>query len=1433
MHKCFLLALLLSVVIPVQAQVRVAKNIIIMIADGWGYNQIEATNDWNGTSQSYQTFPVQYAMSNYSWSTLQNDSTGYSPDSMWTDWSYQFRRPTDSAAAATALSTGQKVPNGWLNLYPENQNPITPAGILAKQNGFAVGIVTSVQFCHATPAAFWTNNISRGNYSEIAQSMILNDSLDLLIGTGHPEYNNDGILRISGFQYTYVVDEVFWSRIRDGIINQSRPWTLVETLQDFIDIQQAVTPDRILGIPMVGTSLQYGRSGNPPANYPNPPYENPLISSVPSLSQLTSAAVNNLSLYPDGFFLMIEAGSVDWANHTNRLGRMIEAMDDFNASVDSVIAWVDRSSGWDETLLIVTGDHETGCLYGLGADTSAAPYTALQDSGAGNMPGFHYFHSSHTNQLIPLFSKGIGSELFHGLVDGIDPHRGEYIDNTDVGEVLSQMIDSTLTNASPVPFSLISPADNDTCWTLETTLLWHSTYDPDPLEIPLFDLWLDTLADLSTKWLLSDSIADTTFVLSNLMDDHIYHWTARATDINTSGTWANDTLSFITYLPEVPEDFILLTPVTGTLIFENLVTLNWSSSNDNDPGDELIYEIQRSTDPTFATYESSITSETTLTLTELIDEATIFWRIKATDNYGLFSWASPGEDGWFFDVNIPESPLSFSLISPSDNSVIATNTVTLSWHEAVDPDTDDSIVYHLFISETDDFSLLVDELLVTETQYEKRDLGDNKSYWWKVRAQDTNTSGTWSNETWMFSVDIPENPSAFTLHTPTDGTTINSDEVTLSWYPTTDVDPEDVINYTVEWSVDLTFATFESFSTSDTFYVFTDMIVTIESFGGDDGTNKAVTTTKSIRDGKSSSANINRLRGGSVTWSQIDSLPDDTMIYWRVKAVDQDDNETYALPGESGWSLSVYLVEAPTAFSLTLPLDESVLEVNDMSLTWNASSDFDPGDVLSYIVYLATDEAFTQGADSVVVTATTYDLPVLLDDTEYWWKVRAQDTNTSGTWSNETWTFSVAIPEAPEEFALIGPNDETVIEADSVVFNWFASSDNDPEDVISYHLEWSSDPTFATFENLIVDDVTATVYNIADDGEYFWRVKAVDTYDLFTYALPGENGWSFTIEVPDPPLTFNIVSPADSLELDTLSYTFVWDETTDPDPEDTINYQLAISMSEIFDDSLTAHYNPGADTSFIVPYMSDDTDFWWRVLAEDTNTDGTYSDSVNFFHTAMPEAPHEFEMIECWMLFTESEDSVDVSVTWGRAYDPDPDSEELYAIYVDLDETMENQVLLMDNITVPASTDTFYVWTARVAVADLPSGDGADFYITVHALDHNSEGTWATNVVNTHLSNIFDDPWSGLPIKYEIASLYPNPFNPTLTVVIALPFSSDLRVVVYNIMGRVVAELTNIQHQAGYHSFVFDGTGLSSGVYFVHAVVPEKLNQVQKIVLMK
>jgi alkaline phosphatase len=79
---------------------------------------------------------------------------------------------------------------------------------------------------------------------------------------------------------------------------------------------------------------------------------------------MTSAAINVLDNNPDGFFLMIEGGAADWASHANQSGRVIEEQIAFEKAIETVIEWVNKNSTWDDTLLIVTSDHETGYITG-------------------------------------------------------------------------------------------------------------------------------------------------------------------------------------------------------------------------------------------------------------------------------------------------------------------------------------------------------------------------------------------------------------------------------------------------------------------------------------------------------------------------------------------------------------------------------------------------------------------------------------------------------------------------------------------------------------------------------------------------------------------------------------------------------------------------------------------------------------------------------------------------------------------------------------------------------------------------------------------------------------------------------------------------------------------------------------------------------------
>ena len=145
---------------------------------------------------------------------------------------------------------------------------------------------------------------------------------------------------------------------------------------------------------------------------------------------------------PDGFFLMIEGGAGDWANHGNQKGRLIEEQVAFDEAVDSVIDWVESDSSWSETLLIVTADHESGYLTGPGSGqfSSGPVWKPIGMAGAGSMPGMQFNSTGHTNQLVPLFARGAGSELLSAAAIRTDIVRGAYCDNTDVGKTLHAVL---------------------------------------------------------------------------------------------------------------------------------------------------------------------------------------------------------------------------------------------------------------------------------------------------------------------------------------------------------------------------------------------------------------------------------------------------------------------------------------------------------------------------------------------------------------------------------------------------------------------------------------------------------------------------------------------------------------------------------------------------------------------------------------------------------------------------------------------------------------------------------------------------------------------------------------------------------------------------------------------------------------------------------
>lgn len=424
----------------------VPKNVILLISDGAGYNQFDIASLYESGSsyrqvavdpatgavahqpgeatQVYEDYPVQVSQSHYSTS----GSAGYTPEQAWGDFGWVSSGATDSAAAATALGTGVKTANGTIGFAPGGDRLLT-VGEQGLAVGKKVGLVTSVPFNHATPAGFIAHNADRNDYHGLATEMI-DSGIDVVIGGGHPNFTDDHTTRSSFFGAGSWISQADFDRLTTG----RTPFTYVETRAGFEAVAAGTTvPDKLFGLAQVSQTLQYNRSGL--AHDEALPYSDPR-NDVPDLATLATAAINVLERDEDGFFLMVEGGAVDWAGHANQTTRVIEEQIDFNAAVEAVDAWVEAESSWDETLVIVTADHETGYLSGPGADPTWMPMTGA----AGELPQVSWHSGNHTNSLVPFYAKGAGSELLAANADQWDTVRGAYLDNTEVGETIFDLL---------------------------------------------------------------------------------------------------------------------------------------------------------------------------------------------------------------------------------------------------------------------------------------------------------------------------------------------------------------------------------------------------------------------------------------------------------------------------------------------------------------------------------------------------------------------------------------------------------------------------------------------------------------------------------------------------------------------------------------------------------------------------------------------------------------------------------------------------------------------------------------------------------------------------------------------------------------------------------------------------------------------------------
>ncbi|MFT9494817.1 alkaline phosphatase [Anaerosolibacter sp.] len=292
------------------------KYVFLFIGDGMSFPQITSAEMYLGAQKKtaspeikaldFTNFPVNGVASTY-------DMDSFIPD---------------SASTGTSLATGIKTGNGIINMDAAKKVKVDPITRKLKEMGYKIGVVSSVSLDHATPAVFYANQESRNNYYDISLQLA-NSNFDYFGGGGFAD--PAGVkAKLTGAPN--VID-----------VAKKNGFKVANTKEDILALNNK--SGRVIAI----NSRLDGSAAMP--------YDMDTKEGELRLSDFVRKGIEVLD-NSKGYFMMVESGKIDWACHANDATASIKDTIEFNNAIMEAYKVYEKYP--NDTLIVVTGDHETG-----------------------------------------------------------------------------------------------------------------------------------------------------------------------------------------------------------------------------------------------------------------------------------------------------------------------------------------------------------------------------------------------------------------------------------------------------------------------------------------------------------------------------------------------------------------------------------------------------------------------------------------------------------------------------------------------------------------------------------------------------------------------------------------------------------------------------------------------------------------------------------------------------------------------------------------------------------------------------------------------------------------------------------------------------------------------------------------------------------------